>query len=217
LSPNAIEAVYGGTFNPIHLGHLRSAEELLDRLPITRLRFVPARKPPHRDTPEVSAEHRAAMVELATEHDPRMLCDRRELQRDGPSYTVDTLASLRDELGDTRPLVLVMGCDALLGLESWYRWQALLDLAHLLVMARPGWSLPREGRLAALLQERRVDRADMARTAAGGVLSCELTPWPVSSTEIRALLQSQAQVKDLLPPGVDRYIREHGLYAGPAP
>ncbi|MEE4279870.1 MAG: nicotinate-nucleotide adenylyltransferase [Halieaceae bacterium] len=211
-----IEAVYGGTFNPIHLGHLRSAAELLERLPIRRLRFIPAALPPHRVAPEVSADHRAAMVEAAIADQPRMLCDRRELTRDGPSYTVDTLESLRGELGDSAPLLLVMGADAALGLRSWHRWGDLFNLAHILIMARPGWDLPQRGDIADLLRERQVDADQLASSPAGAVCRCELRPWPVSSTEIRALLQSDKDARSLLPPAVASYIREHGLYAGDA-
>ena len=219
MSASGAIAVFGGTFDPIHYGHLRTAQELLQRLPLAELRFVPARQPPHRGAPAASAEQRAAMVALAIAGQPRLRCERRELKRGGLSYTVDTLESLRGELGPDTPLVLVLGCDALLGLRSWHRRERLLELAHWLVVARPGWSLsaldaPGDGDAfpARLLRERRVEAAELTRRAAGGVLSCALTPRDISSTRIRALLQSSASVEGLLPAAVLAYIQSRGLY-----
>lgn len=222
MSASSAIAVFGGTFDPIHYGHLRTAQELLQHLPLAELRFVPARQPPHRGAPAASAEQRAAMVALAIAGQPRLRCERRELKRSGPSYTVDTLESLRGELGPDTPLVLVLGCDALLGLRSWHRRERLLELAHWLVVARPGWSLPAldapgdgDAFPARLLRERRVEAAELTRRAAGGVLSCALTPRDISSTRIRALLQSSASVEGLLPAAVLAYIQSRGLYVQP--
>ena len=222
MSANRAIAVFGGTFDPIHYGHLRTAQELLQRLPLAELRFVPARQPPHRGAPAASAEQRAAMVALAIAGQARLRCERRELKRSGPSYTVDTLESLRGELGPDTPLVLVLGGDALLGLRSWHRRERLLELAHWLVVARPGWSLPAldapsdgDAFPARLLRERRVQAAELTRRPAGGVLSCALTPRDISSTKIRALLQSSASVEGLLPAAVLAYIQSRGLYVTP--
>jgi nicotinate-nucleotide adenylyltransferase len=205
-------AVFGGTFNPIHFGHLRSALELLEQLPLAQLRFMPAQQPPHRDMPEVSAADRAAMVELAIAGEPRFCCDRRELQREGPSYTVDSLMSLRAELGAKRPLGLVMGCDALLGLPSWHRWEEIPELAHIVVLGRPGWSLPADGTVGALLRERSGDCSSLESQPAGSVITQTLRPQDISATNIRALLQSGLSARYLLPDSVLDYIAEHGLY-----
>jgi nicotinate-nucleotide adenylyltransferase len=207
-----LQAALGGTFNPIHFGHLRTAQELVQRLPIDCLRLVPARVPPHRAAPRVTAEHRAAMVELALAGEERIVCDRRELRRDGPSYTVDTLASLRDELGPTQSLAWIVGVDAAAGLADWYRWRDLFALAHLIVVARPGATLPASGAAARELQSRACSEAELTRGPAGGVWCCELTPQPVSSTQIRALLQSSGDVSKLVPEPVRAYIARHGLY-----
>lgn len=207
-----LQAVLGGTFNPIHFGHLRSAQELTERLPIACLRLLPARVPPHRATPQVSADHRAAMVELAVGGNDRLLCDRRELRRDGPSYTVETLESLRDEFGPDQPLAWIVGVDAAAGLADWHRWRELFCLAHLIVVARPGTALPKSGSAAQELQARACTAAALAREPAGGVWCCELTPQPISSTQIRALLQSGGNVSGLLPDTVCAYIAQHGLY-----
>jgi nicotinate-nucleotide adenylyltransferase len=153
------------------------------------------------------------MVEMAIAGEPRFLCDKRELHRQGPSYTVDSLAELRIELGDQRGLCLVMGCDALLGLPGWHRWDELLDLAHLVVMARPGWHLPSQGPLAALLQEHAGSVEDLSRHPAGRVITQTLRPQDISATNIRALLQLGLSARYLLPDSVLAYIAERGLYA----
>lgn len=209
-------AVFGGTFNPFHCGHLGSARDLLDALPLHELRFVPAAQPPHRKLPGVSAEDRAAMVELAIADDPRLRCDRRELERDGPSYTVDTLKSLREELGPETCLMLVMGCDAVQGLPRWHRWEQLVELAHIVVLARPGWRLPQEGVVHDFMQQHGGTAQDLLRAPCGRVLVQQLAPRDVSATAIRALLQSAGAVSHLVPGPVIQYIRDHGLY-GAAP
>lgn len=206
-------AVFGGTFNPIHFGHLRSALELLEGLEFAQLRFMPASEPPHRDAPTVAAEHRAAMVELAIAQEQRFTCDRRELQRAGPSYTVDSLEELRGELTGKQSLSLVMGCDALLSLPSWHRWDELLSLAHLVIMARPGWTLPSKGPLAAWLRDHRGVAEDVHRESSGKVITQTLRPQDISATNIRALLQSGFSARYLLPESVLAYIAERGLYA----
>lgn len=213
MTAHAAQAIFGGTFNPIHNGHLRSAQMLFDHLPIDHLRFVPAHVPPHREAPAVQAEDRAAMVELAIAGDSRLSCDRRELGRSGPSYTVDTLESLRCDQASPAPLALVMGCDAFLGLESWYRWEDILGLAHLVVMARPGWTFPTSGRLADLAKARGAEARQLVASTAGSIVAVELEPWDVSSTEIRALLQSGEDVAALVPEAVVAYAKQHQLYA----
>ena len=205
-------AVFGGTFNPVHFGHLRSALELVDSLDLAELRFVPARLPPHRDAPTVSAEDRAAMLELAIVGEPRFVCDRRELNRDGPSFTVHTLESLRGEFGADRPLLLVMGSDAVQGLPDWHRWKELPELAHLVVLARPGWTLPQTGVVGEFLREREVATDALFREPAGKVALQTLRPQDVSATAIRGLLQSGRSPRYLLPDSVLDYIRERGLY-----
>ena len=205
--------VLGGTFNPVHYGHLRSALELVEHLGLAQCRLMPSAQPPHRDAPGCSADHRAAMVELAVRGEPRLVCDRRELDRDGPSYTVDSLQELREELGASQSLVLIVGCDALLGLPTWHRWQALLDLAHIVVLARPGWTLPDGGDLGAwLARHRPVDTAVLHENPSGGVHVESLRPLAISATEIRHLLESGKSARYLLPEQVLDYIEAHDLY-----
>jgi nicotinate-nucleotide adenylyltransferase len=210
-------AVLGGTFNPIHLGHLRSALELRERLALAEVRLMPAANPPHRSTPVVSAEQRAELVRLAIADEPGLLCDERELQRTGPSYTYDSLLELRGEIGAERCLVLVMGRDAFAGLSNWYRWQELTELAHLVVMARPG-----QGHLTSLndelvdwLQTRLVEDAEeLTQSPSGCVHELELRPLDISSTEIRELLAAGRSVRYLVPDAVWRYLQHQQLYTG---
>ncbi|EAQ97201.1 nicotinate-nucleotide adenylyltransferase [Congregibacter litoralis KT71] len=205
--------IFGGTFNPIHFGHLRSALELVEALSLSELRFMPAAEPPHRASPEVSAADRATMVERAIAGEPRFRCDRRELERHGPSYTVASLEELRGELGRERGICLIMGCDALLGLPQWHRWEALLDLAHLVIIARPGWVFPEEGVVAELLEEHGSSSDALHTMPAGKIVTQTLRPQDISATNIRALLQSGLSARYLLPESVLAYIAERGLYA----
>ena len=205
--------VLGGTFNPVHYGHLRSALEIVERLQLAQLRLMPCAVPPHREAPACSAEHRAAMVELAVAAEPGLACDSRELQRPGKSYTIDSLMALRQELGEGHSLCLVMGCDAVLNITRWHRWQELLDWAHVVVIARPGWQLPDSGPVAAWLREHQMDNhAGLRQRPGGGISIEELRPLAISSTEIRDLLAAGRSARYLLPESVLDYIQTHKLY-----
>ena len=205
--------VFGGTFNPVHYGHLRSALELVERLGLEQLRLMPCAVPPHRELPTCSAEHRCAMVELAVAGEPRLLCDARELHRTGKSFSIDSLIELRAELGEQRSLCLVMGCDALLGITGWHRWRELLDWAHIVVIARPGWELPAAGEVAEWLSSHCLSAASALRQRpAGGILVEELRPLQISSTEIRQMIAAGHSPRYLLPEPVLGYIHRHKLY-----
>ncbi len=211
LSP--LVGVFGGTFNPVHYGHLRSALELVERLQLEQLRLMPSASPPHRDAPECSAERRAAMVELAVSGEPRLVCDAREMQRPGKSYTIDSLIELRGELGAQRGLCMVLGCDAVQDIATWHRWQELLDWAHIVIIARPGWQLPRAGELAQWLKTHQLESSELLRQRpCGGIAIEELRPLAISSTEIRDLLASGRSARYLMPQSVLDYIQTHTLY-----
>ena len=206
-------AVFGGTFNPVHYGHLRSAIELVEHLQLHHLDLMPCAQPVHREQPGCSAEHRAAMVELAVAGESRLGCDRRELEREGLSYSYDSLVDIRQDIGPRRGLCLVMGCDALQNIATWHRWRELLDIAHVIVIARPGWALPDEGVVAQWLQAHRCDAPAQLHLQASGLVHIEeLRPLAISSTEIRSLLQLGQSVRYLLPEPVLDYIDQHGLY-----
>ncbi|CAA0091338.1 putative nicotinate-nucleotide adenylyltransferase [Halioglobus japonicus] len=205
--------VFGGTFNPVHYGHLRSALELVERLQLVRLHLMPSAQPPHREAPECSAVHRAAMVELAVAGEPRLSCDLRELQRAGKSYMIDSLIELRGELGAGTGLCMVLGCDAVLDITTWYRWQELLDWAHIVVISRPGWELPQEGDVAQWLQDHRVEDANRLRDRPAGCIAIEeLRPLAISATEIREMLAAGRSARYLLPQSVLDYIQTNKLY-----
>jgi nicotinate-nucleotide adenylyltransferase len=210
--------VFGGTFNPIHNGHLRSALEIRESLNLDRVLLMPAARPPLRDAPECDAEFRAELVELAVADEPGLVCDRRELARPGLSYTVDTLAELRAEHGRSCSLSLIVGSDTLERLDRWHRWKELLTLSHLVVVARPGWSHPTVGAVADWLGEHLSrDAGALHGAACGCVILKTLRQLPISSTEIRQLVADGRSPRYLLPDTVWNRIRESGAYRTPSP
>ncbi|MCB1877912.1 MAG: nicotinate-nucleotide adenylyltransferase [Chromatiales bacterium] len=204
--------VYGGTFDPIHYGHLRPALEIYQRLALTQIRFIPARNPPHRGIPSASAEQRMAMLRLAIEGQPGFVADDRELRRPGPSYMVDTLRSLREDFPD-QPLALILGLDAFLGLPGWNRWEQLPDLAHLIVSRRPGcrsrWPEP----LEPFVRSRMVGEPRELNTGPEGrLLFLDTVQLEISATAIRTQIAEGDDPRFLLPDTVLDYIRREGLY-----
>lgn len=208
--------MFGGTFDPIHLGHLRSAQELCERLSLQRLLLVPCHLPPHRATPEVSAQHRLAMVAAAVAGFPELECDDIELRREHASYTLDTLQQLRQRYGEQVSLVLVMGGDSFNKLHTWRDWRGLFELAHVVVIERPGYRLEPAPEVAQWVEPRRIEETELAERGAGGWMVLSLEPWPISATEIRAQLASGEDVSQWLPDTVAHYIKQHGLYGGAA-
>ena len=206
-------AVFGGTFDPIHYGHLRPLWEVKQVLGLEEVRLIPCFIPPHRDAPGATAEQRLEMLQLALKSVPGFVIDERELQRGGPSsYMVDTLQSLRDELGQT-PLCLIMGLDAFLGLESWYQWQRLHELAHIIVTQRPGSELPEDGTVAELINKTRAkDVSELFAQAAGKTYFQPVTQLDISATAIREQIACGQDVRFLMPDSVRHYIETEGLY-----
>ncbi|HEV7490141.1 MAG TPA: nicotinate-nucleotide adenylyltransferase [Rhodanobacteraceae bacterium] len=196
-------AILGGTFDPVHNAHLRvawEAAELLD----AEVRLIPANVPPHRDQPIASARERAEILRAALGGQDRLVLDERELGREGPSWTIDTLIDLRAEIGDELPLVLLIGADAFLGLSSWHRWGELFDYAHIGVLTRPGHeigSLPTELRIK-VASRRCVDALALMQTPAGRVLQMPVTPLEISATHVRELLAAGAEPRYLMPDAV---------------
>tara|TARA_R110002072_G_scaffold584_6_gene4619 strand:+ start:290 stop:952 length:663 start_codon:yes stop_codon:yes gene_type:complete len=205
--------IFGGTFNPVHYGHLRSALEIRERLGLAEVRLMPSARPPHRATPDCSIAERLEMVRLAVAGEPGLVCDERETLRAGPSYTVDSIRELRQEVGPQTSLCLVMGADALLGLADWHQWQQLTDYAHLVVIARPGWHFPSAGAVADWLQPLLCAQVDeLLAQPAGKVHLLQLRPLEISSTEIRELIAAGRSPRYLLPDPVWSRIRSAGLY-----
>ena len=212
-----LRILYGGTFDPVHAGHLAVAMAARDTLG-AEVAFVPAADPPHRAVPGASAAHRAAMVARAIAGRPRLSLDERELRRDGPSWTVATLEEARAEAGASAPLAWLVGADAFRGLPTWHRWAALAGLAHLVVAVRPGHPLfPLPDALAAGMAGRWTDApADLAQTPSGRLFVLDMPPHPASATALRDRLRHGADTRDWIAPAVAAYIREHGLYTGDA-
>lgn len=206
-------AILGGTFDPIHIGHLRAAIEARELLGASQLRLLPCALPPHRQTPRVDAAMRLALAQAAIAGIDGLSIDDRELRRSGPSYTVDTLTELRQELGPLQPLVCVLGIDAFLGLPSWHRWRELLDLAHIAVMSRPDMHTLIDPKLEQLLAASAVASAgELAALPAGRILRLEIPLLPVSSTLIRARLAAGRSVRFLVPDSVFERIQAGGWY-----
>jgi nicotinate-nucleotide adenylyltransferase len=209
---------YGGTFDPVHNGHLAVARTVRDALS-ARVALLPAHDPPHKGPTRADALQRADMLDLAVQGEPGVWVDRRELGREGPSWTVDTLAELRSELGDDVPIAWLIGADSLFQLASWHRWRELFELAHLLVVDRHGTTVDADTvrtqapEVFAEIAPRWTDPARLADAAQGGFA---LVPMPVlrpdSSTGLRRRIRDGEPWQDWVPPAVADYIVRHGLY-----
>jgi nicotinate-nucleotide adenylyltransferase len=212
-------AILGGTFDPLHDGHIGLAEDVARGLRLDSVVLMPTGDPPHRAPPGASAPHRVAMVGAGIEGHSRLALDTREAVRTGKSYTVDTLQELRTE-HPRRPLAVIVGADAFLGLPSWHRWKELFDLAHVIVVARPGVVLDAShlpGALRAPWDARfSADAAALRARVAGAIVQQSITPRDISASAIRAQLArgepGARAVSGLLPPAVLAYIRRHRLY-----
>lgn len=205
-------AVFGGTFDPVHIGHLRSALEVVEELELEQLRLMPNADPPHRARPAVDASQRLRLLQLAVANEPALVIDERELQRRQTSWTIDSLLSLRQELGPQVALYFVLGQDTFQGLPGWHRWQEILEHCHLLVLQRPDMAVSWPQQLQEL-----VDRCQAAcwrevDAAAGNIFFLQQTPLPVSATDIRQRLAAGKNVRFLLPEASLHYIHTHGLY-----
>ena len=204
--------IFGGTFDPIHYGHLRSAFEVLQALRFEEVRFIPCGDPPHRGATFAAANVRLAMVRAAISGQDGFICDEREIQRDGPSFTIDTLTALRGEY-PRRSLGLILGMDAFLGLPQWYRWDEILNVAHIIVAHRPGWKAPDAGALGEIIAEfgsHCVD--DLHDTLHGRIYIHAVTQLEISSTEIRVLIAAGRDARFLMPDAVRDVIKESGIY-----
>ncbi len=207
--------ILGGTFDPIHFGHLRMAQELAEQFELEQVRFIPAAVPPHRTLPQATTQQRAEMVSLAISGNPLFSLDTRELERTGPSYMVDTLIHLRTELGHNCPLVLLLGADAFLGLPTWHRWQAVFELAHIAVAHRPGINLNAQSpempnSLREEWQQRHQDH--LPASAFGSIVLREMTALDISASNIRTTLGQHLNPRYLSPDAVCDYIHIHQLY-----
>ncbi|GGA78692.1 putative nicotinate-nucleotide adenylyltransferase [Neiella marina] len=202
----------GGTFNPIHNGHLQLANFVRQQLQLDVMQLLPNHLPPHKEQPLVTAKHRLAMTEAAVNDQPRLEVNAIELGRQQPSYSVDTLRQLRQQHPEDR-LFFTMGMDSFVKLSSWYQWQDLLNYCHLVVCQRPGDQIPEQGPEALLWQQFGLSISELSNLPIAGHIVCLDNPlWPISSTEIRQQLLHGACASQLLPPTVAQYVADHQLY-----
>ncbi len=205
--------ILGGTFDPVHCGHLRLALEVREQLALASVRLLPAPNPRLRETPRASVAQRLELLRAAIDAEAGLEVDARELDRDGPTHTVETLESLRREFS-VEALVFIVGMDSFRSLDRWHRWQELLDFAHLLVAQRPGASLPDPGAVAELLDERRCDDvATLMAKPAGHIMICAPPLLDISATRVRALIAERRSIRFLVPDKVIELINRSRCYS----
>lgn len=204
--------ILGGTFDPIHYGHLRSAIEVYQRLNLAQVRLIPCFKPVHKKATLASPEDRLAMIREAIKDERGLVVDDREIKRGTPSYMFDTLQSLREENPHT-PLCLILGIDAFLDFSSWHRYNEILQLAHLVITHRPYYQLPTDGIICNLLNEKlNQDPDSIHQSLAGNIILTPVTLLEISATYIRNQLAIGESPRYLLPDCTYKYIKEHGIY-----
>lgn len=204
--------IFGGTFDPIHYGHLNLAQELLQQLPLDEIRFIPCQIPVFDKTAQASPQQRLAMLQLALSEHTKFVIDERELNRLTPSYTVDTLLSLRNEINKAS-LCLIIGTDTLNDLTRWHRWHELIQLAHFIIVLRPDYPLPQSGEVADLIQQHQINDAQLLKQkSAGYIYIANTKPSTISATEIRHKIAADINIENLLPNNVLKFIKQENLY-----
>lgn len=215
-----LTGIYGGTFDPIHYGHLRIAEELLDIAGLKQIIFVPSGSPRLRNAPAASRYHRSAMVRLAIEGNNKFVLDEREINRSGISTTVQSLREYRSELNDSTALCFILGVDAFIKLDQWTEWREIFRLCHLIIVARPGYVSLIEDRVLPIeirdeLSARCVqDAAALQSQSNGFIYAAQTSLLEISASHIRALLRAGKSIRYLLPENVSDYIKSNRLYNG---
>nr|VFK36702.1 MAG: nicotinate-nucleotide adenylyltransferase [Candidatus Kentron sp. SD]VFK40245.1 MAG: nicotinate-nucleotide adenylyltransferase [Candidatus Kentron sp. SD] len=210
--PRESIGILGGTFDPVHNGHMRFALEIRDKLSLSNIRLIPLGRPPHRTPPQTTDRIRLRMLEAATRNEPGLVVDDQELRRDGLSYTVDTLDALRQRFSHCA-LCLILGADAFCQLNTWNQWHRILALAHIIVAQRPGILLPKAGEIAHLLSNRQIhDPIYLHEEPAGRILVHPVPLLDISATRIRALAARGASIRYLVPDAVLEIITHERLY-----
>ncbi|NVK22131.1 MAG: nicotinate-nucleotide adenylyltransferase [Kangiellaceae bacterium] len=212
LKNKTIHIILGGTFDPVHFGHLRIAQEMLNLFPQAKISLMPAAYPPHRPAPGASTEQRIEMLELVLDQHPGLQLDTRELKRTEPSYSVVTLRQIREEVVDGS-VIFLMGTDAFAKLDQWYQWQELIQLTNILVVGRPSSELPDSGTVAEFFRRHQVDDlSELTEHPSGRVGYYEMPQLDISSTYIREQIKSGFSPRFLLPDVILNYINQHELY-----
>ncbi|QBX85893.1 nicotinate-nucleotide adenylyltransferase [Enterobacter roggenkampii] len=213
-SMHSLQALYGGTFDPVHYGHLKPVEILANLIGLQRVTIMPNNVPPHRPQPEATSEQRKEMLALAIADKPLFRLDERELRRDTPSWTSQTLQEWRTEQGPDQPLAFIIGQDSLLNFPTWHKYETILENSHLLVCRRPGYPLTmREAQYQQWLEDHLTANVEDLHNQPAGKIYLSETPWfDISATLIRERLQQGLACDDLLPAPVLAYIHTHGLY-----
>ncbi|MBV1885300.1 MAG: nicotinate-nucleotide adenylyltransferase [Gammaproteobacteria bacterium] len=205
--------ILGGTFDPVHFGHLRTALDIRQGIGLHEIRLLPCHIPGHRASPFESTEHRLEMIRIAIEGEEGLLLDPRECEKNETSYTVNTLREMREELGINHSICLIMGMDSFCTLPHWHRWQEILKLCNIIVAHRPGSQFGTQVPLSSLLSRCRINHPSMLlEQPAGGIWMQHTTNIAISSTQIRQLIAQQRSVRYLLPDAVWNHIQEHQLY-----
>lgn len=209
-----LQAIYGGTFDPVHYGHLKPVETLANLIGLSKVIIVPNNVPPHRPQPEASSAQRKHMLELAIADKPLFVLDELELLRDTPSYTAETLRQWRQEIGPQQPLAFIIGQDSLINFPTWHDYESILDNAHLLVCRRPGYPMMmKDDAHQQWLDAHLTSTADDLHLLPAGKIYLAETPWfNISATLIRERLQQGESCAEMLPAPVLAYIEQQGLY-----
>ena len=208
--------LFGGTFDPVHYGHLRCAEEVRQKLGVTTVSLLPAGQPTHRATPRATAAQRLEMLQLAVNEFPHLSIDTREIERDGPSYMVDTLKDIRRQWPQ-RPVLLLIGQDAVNHLDSWHQWLELFQLSHIGILTRPSSHADYSQELGEMIEKCRIsDASELFSTAAGRVLSLKVAAIDISATMIKSIIRLGRSPKGMLPAAVLAFINENSLYLPPS-
>lgn len=209
--------IFGGTFDPVHLGHIKPALDVMDALSLEQLRFIPCSIPAHRGSPIATAKQRLTMLAAAIDTYANCIIDEREIKRQGVSYMVDTLQSLQDDFPD-KPLVLIIGVDAFLNLHEWSRWQSIFDFANCVVTHRPGCDLDFKTlptALKSLVKQRQVVSVElMVQQSSGALLFMPVIQLDISATDIRQRIKQNQSINDLVPATVNNFIQQQQLYIG---
>jgi nicotinate-nucleotide adenylyltransferase len=218
VTSSAPIGIFGGTFDPIHHGHLRLAQEALEQCRLGEVRFIPSGTPPHRATPLAAAEHRLQMVHMALQGQADFVVDEREVHRTDKCYSVDTFSALRAEVGAQQPLCLLLGSDAFLQLHTWHQWERLFELTHIVVMQRPGRPIGNamaqaDADLAKQYQSRLAPTPQLLHESASGlIVALDMPQLDISATDIRSRAAQHKNLRYLLPDSVAHYIQINHLY-----